>query len=179
MLRRGSDRLHIGGKNTRYISYGGMVAVLSIMAMYATSIFRFNKLALLFAASLLICILVIDSDLKTAIASYTATSLLALIILPDKGVAAAYLILFGNYPLVKLLIERTGNIAAELVLKLLYFNAVLASAYLLSTTILPVGYVEIPLWGLVIAAELLFGAYDFLLSLAIQNYITFRKRNRK
>lgn len=56
---------------------------------------------------------------------WAATSILGLIMLPDKGIALLYLLFFGLYPVLKERFEAVKNQMAAWMFKLLYFNAVL------------------------------------------------------
>ncbi|MEI3141460.1 MAG: hypothetical protein V8S34_07980 [Lawsonibacter sp.] len=51
--------------------------------------------------------------------------MLGLLLTPDKGTAALYLVFFGLYPVVKARLESMDRRVAEWALKLVFFNGVL------------------------------------------------------
>ena len=101
------------------------------------------------------------------------TSVLALLLLPDKGCGLLYLLFFGLYPLVKYAAEATRRRPLELAVKLAFFNVVL--------TIFWFGLRAVFLWGLPQAEELgrllypagnvVFLAYDYGFSKLIAFYV--------
>lgn len=60
-----------------------------------------------------------------------SAGLLALILLPDKGIALLFLAFFGLYPVVKEAIEGLRKLPVEWVLKLAFFNLVLTLGWFL------------------------------------------------
>ena len=69
--------------------------------------------------------------MKTAVLLYLVTSVLGLLLTPRKLIAAAYVLLFGLYPIVKYLIECRLPVFTQLSGKLAYFNIVLVLAAVL------------------------------------------------
>ena len=101
---------------------------------------------------------------------YLVTSVLGLLLTPRKLIAAAYVLLFGLYPIVKYLIECRLPVFTQLSGKLAYFNIVLVlAAVLVSCGLFP--QVQMPgifrLAGLWIAANIGFIVYDIGLSKVI------------
>lgn len=68
------------------------------------------------------------ANVKTAVLLYFVTSVLGLLLTPRKLIAAAYVLLFGLYPIVKYLIECRLPVFTQLSGKLAYFNIVLVLA---------------------------------------------------
>jgi hypothetical protein len=92
-------------------------------------------------------------------------------VLPDKLGVIPYAIFFGLYGIVKFYIERLNRLVLEYILKFVYFNACVGIAiaalngffrYELSAAL--------PIWLLVIAAEVVFFIYDFVYTLFINYY---------
>ena len=101
---------------------------------------------------------------------YLVTSVLGLLLTPRKLIAAAYVLLFGLYPIVKYLIECRLPVFTQLSGKLAYFNIVLVlAAVLVSCGLFP--QLKMPgifrLAGLWIAANIGFIVYDIGLSKVI------------
>ena len=110
------------------------------------------------------------ANVKTAVLLYLVTSVLGLLLTPRKLIAAAYVLLFGLYPIVKYLIECRLPVFTQLSGKLAYFNIVLVlAAVLVSCGLFP--QVQMPgifrLAGLWIAANIGFIVYDIGLSKVI------------
>ena len=110
------------------------------------------------------------ANIKTAGLLYLVTSVLGLLLTPRKLIAAAYVLLFGLYPIVKYLIECRLPVFTQLSGKLAYFNIVLVlAAVLVSCGLFP--QVQMPgifrLAGLWIAANIGFIVYDIGLSKVI------------
>ena len=112
----------------------------------------------------------VELAVKTAVLLYLVTSVLGLLLTPRKLIAAAYVLLFGLYPIVKYLIECRLPVFTQLSGKLAYFNIVLVlAAVLVSCGLFP--QVQMPgifrLAGLWIAANIGFIVYDIGLSKVI------------
>ena len=110
------------------------------------------------------------ANVKTAVLLYLVTSVLGLLLTPRKLVAAAYVLLFGLYPIVKYLIECRLPVFTQMSGKLVYCNIVLViAAVLVSCSLFP--QVQLPgifrLAGLWIAANIGFIVYDIGLSKVI------------
>ena len=77
---------------------------------------------------------------------YLVTSVLGLLLTPRKLIAAAYVLLFGLYPIVKYLIECRLPVFTQLSGKLAYFNIVLVlAAVLVSCGLFP--QVQMPVFS--------------------------------
>jgi hypothetical protein len=116
-------------KRTKKLTFSAMLVALSIVILYISVIIPAGKLSLVAVAGILPAAVVIGYGISGGILCYAATSVLALILLPDKAIAIVYVLVFGHYPVIKSLIERLNNIAAEWVIKILFFNAVFSALY--------------------------------------------------
>lgn len=112
-----------------------MLCALSVLMLYLSSIAPTLRLALIAIAGILPAVIVLRFGLASGFTLYAAVSILALLILPDKGTALLYIFLFGHYPMFKYLIERLNKMALEWVFKLALFN-VLSTAILMLFTAL-------------------------------------------
>lgn len=156
------------------IAKGGLFTALSLILIYLSSIMPTNKLALISAASFIIPISILNIGVKMTSVVYLAVSILALILIPSKGIAIFYILFFGLYGFVKLYIEKIRKLSIELFLKLSFFNIVLVFCSFLYTqffaamiNIEPYTKYLIPV---IILAQVAFIAYDYLVSLLIQYY---------
>ena len=163
---------------TKPIAYGGMITLLSVAVLYTTAIIPTNKLLLLALSSFLLAIIVLDFGIKQSLLVYISTSLLSLIIVPNKLIVILYVVYFGYYGILKSLIEKLNNLLLEWILKLLSFNIAMIGTYLLFSQILLGSTTSIlPLWVLYLGMQPLFILFDYAFSLAIKFYKT-RIRSR-
>lgn len=102
-----------------------MLTALSLVLLYASALLPTGRMGVVAVAGLLPAAAVVSGGLPAGMMCWAGTSLLGLLLLPDKGNALLYLLFFGIYPLVKYLVERLRKLPLELVLKLAFFNLVL------------------------------------------------------
>lgn len=102
---------------------GGMTAALSVVLMLPT-VMGLWTYALPAFAGILIMFTIVELDKKWATGIFTAVSLLSLILLPNKEAAVFYLCFFGNYPIIKCLLEGAKMPRVpEYIIKFVVFNA--------------------------------------------------------
>lgn len=106
-----------------------MLTAVSVAALYLAAILPSGRLGVTAAAALLPAAAVVSCGAGWALGVYAATGLLALLLLPAKGPAVAYLLVLGHYPVLKSLIERLRNLPLEWGLKLTLFYALLLAFY--------------------------------------------------
>ena len=160
---------------SKAVAYGGLFTALSVVFIYLTNILPYNKLAMLFIASLIILIGVTIIGAKYSLFIYISTSILSLFLIGIRGVTLSYMLFFGPYGLIKNLIEKLKKPILEIVLKLLYFNSILFLYYKLYNIFIPTTLdIQISLVKLVLLLQPVFIAYDYLLTLFIYKF-----RNRK
>lgn len=112
-------------KSASRIALGGVLAALSLLLLWSATLLPSGRMGMVAVAGLVPAAGVISGGLATGFLCYGAAGLLGLLLLPDKGCALLYVVLFGLYPMVKSAIERLRRLPLELLLKLLFFNAVL------------------------------------------------------
>ncbi len=150
--------------NAREIARGGLLAAAALALLYLGSISPYAVAACCIMAGAANTIpLIRHAHIRGALVLYIAVSVLALLFVPRKLVALAYLLFCGLYPIVKYAIECYAPRQAQLLLKLVYFNMVLAAAGILISMGL-FAQAELPgtlvLAGGWIAANIIFGLYD-------------------
>ena len=102
---------------------GGMTAALSVVLMLPT-VMGLWTYALPAFAGILIMFTIIEIDKKWGAGIFVAVSLLSLILLPNKEAAVFYLCFFGNYPVIKCLLEGAKiPRVIEYIIKFIVFNA--------------------------------------------------------
>lgn len=106
---------------------------------------------------------------KLAAFVYIATSVLSLFIVPDKAYAVLYAVVVGNYPLIKILIEKIKKTFAQLVTKFVIFNIYMLVCYAIAVFILNMSMdVQYPLWLLWVMMLAVFYVYDYAYTFFMQ-----------
>jgi hypothetical protein len=160
-----------GISNAKRLTLGGVLIALTLIVLYAESVLPTSKLSLYVISSFFVSVIVIESGIRTAWIFYIASSLMALIIIPDKIAMIPYVVFFGVYGIIKFYIERLGKLIAEYILKFGYFNLCLLIAVLLiKEFFLDSLGVSFPLWIVIVGLEAVFLVYDYVYTLFIQYY---------
>lgn len=154
----------MGRRSTR-TALGGVFAAGSLAFLFLASAAPSGRLGLTAVAGLFPVAAVLAGGTAAGYLCWAAAGLLALILVPDKGVALLYLLFLGLYPVVKANIESLRHLGLEWGLKLVFFNAVLLLFWLaLRRLFLP----EAPDWlhtpVLLAGGNVIFVVYDIGLS---------------
>lgn len=161
--------------DTKRLTMCAMLAALGVVLLYVGSIIEVLDISMAVIASLTCIIAVIEYGKSSPWAIYAVTSVLSLILLPNKTPAAFYALFFGFYPILKEKFEKRSRVLCW-ILKEAVFNVSLAAmgaaTYFLTTT----GNNELfssPIFivATVVAAELIFILYDIALTRLISFYI--------
>lgn len=155
------------------IAYPAILGAISLVFVYIASIIPSGNWGFVAIAGLFPAAAVISVSLKAGFLCWAGVSVLAFLLLPGKFCALIYAALFGLYPMVKAIIERLHRIAAEYLLKLLFFNAAFTLIYLLmSTAVLNSLPRQLGVtWLLYLVANIVFIIYDFGFTKLIGVYI--------
>ena len=120
---------------------GGMTAALSVVLMLPT-VMGLWTYALPAFAGILIMFTIIELDKKWAAGIFVAVSLLSLMLLPNKEAAVFYLCFFGNYPIIKCLLEsKKMPRVIEYIIKFIAFNV----------EVLLAGFIMVKIFGMPMA----------------------------
>ena len=146
-------------------------------ALFMTGLIPFSSYIFPALAGIVLISVREENGLKTALLVYAATSLLALLIIPDREAVMMYIMLLGYYPLAKPWIERLAR-PLSILFKLLLFNIVVVAFYYVMLFVFGVPDM-LEGWGdfgrytvaviLVIVNFTLF-MYDYLLTQALHIY---------
>jgi len=145
------------------ISYGGMATaicvVLLMLALYVPS----GKAAALFLASVTSYVTAILTDKKTAFISYGATSTLLCLIAPNASplILVSYVVCFGNYPILMLILSDKP-FAVNVIIKLLLYGVYFAFVYFICKLLFSVVF-PYNVWLLFAGGTFVFAFYDRLL----------------
>jgi hypothetical protein len=146
---------------------GGLYTALTILFLYISSIIPINRFYLLGLASCIIPLTILSSTVKNAILVYVSSGFLSLF-LGFRGSAIAYIVFFGSYGFIKYYVEKLRKAPLEFILKLSFFNICLGSIYFLYKLFsLGLPKMNLPIYSLVIVAQLAFIIYDYALTIFI------------
>ena len=107
-----------------------LFAALSVVSLYFASVWPTGQLGFVAFSSLFVAAAVIEMGIAPGIYVFVVSSVLGMLILPNRVAPLLYILFFGYYPVVKSLIERTGRAAIQWILKLAVFNASLSIIWL-------------------------------------------------
>jgi uncharacterized membrane protein YedE/YeeE len=110
------------------IALSGVLLALVVIVLYAESIAPTSKLTLYALSSFFVSVIVMESGVGSGWFFYVASSLLSLIIVPDKLDLVPYFAFFGVYGILKYYIERLNKLILEYILKYAFFNVCLVAA---------------------------------------------------
>ena len=130
-MRRLSLRLHIAGENmrnnkVRNVAYSSMFTALSVIVCILASFFSTMSLTITAIAGVISAIAVVQCGYKYSLLSYIASSVLIFLFAPNRECAVYYILFFGHYPIVKVLLERIGNKLLRRGLKFIIGNVLFA-----------------------------------------------------
>lgn len=126
-------------KKTFNIALCGLISALGVVIMMITAIIPTTTYAMPAMASLLLTVIVIETDKKWALASYFVVSVLSLLLVPDKESVAFYILFFGYYPIYKQIIEsKIKHLWLQWLLKILVFSISAIIIYFIAILILGV-----------------------------------------
>ncbi len=118
-------------KKTKTLTFTALLVALTVVLLYIASVLPTSRIGVTTIAGLLVASAVIEYGVGAGLSCFAVSAVLAAIIIPLKSVVLLYVLFFGCYPIIKSLIERMKNRAAEWALKLLVFNAALTVLYFL------------------------------------------------
>ena len=156
---------------------GGIIAAVSIVLMFLTSVIPALTYAVPAAAGLLLLIMVIELDKKWATVVYVAVSILSLLLIADKEAAVMYFAFFGYYPIVKQPIEKHFNKIVSWIFKFLIFNSSIIISYVFLIYVFALDFddfgefTKVTLIITYIAFNFVFLIYDIALTRLITAYV--------
>lgn len=156
------------------VAYPAILSALALIIVYAGSITPTGNWGIVAAAGLLPAAAVVSVGLKAGFLCWAAAAILAFLLVPDKFCVLLFGVLFGLYPMVKSLVEQLRKKPLEYVLKLAFFNAAFTVVYLTMTAAVAASLPQVlgsSVWGLYLAANVVFLLYDYGFSRLIALYI--------
>lgn len=167
MKNRGPRRLSAAQR----ITMAAMAASLSLVCLYLASIAPTLRITLYVLSSLFVSALLIEGEILMGWIMYLGVCVLGSILIQDKMRLLPYVVFFGNYGIVKYYIEKLGSLVGEYMLKLIYWNVVIALMVALTRQMLLADIqLDLPIWSIMVAAQLFFLLYDYVFSRIIEFY---------
>ena len=152
-------------KKSNIVAVGGIATGLAFLLLFFTGMFQFSKLAFCFLASVICGVLNVAYGYKTAIIHYIAVTVLSLLFVANKAVAILYVVIFGNYPVIRFFADGIKNFALKNIIKFVVFNIYIIVLYLIATYIISVEISQIfkySIWVLWIGMLGLLYLYDYI-----------------
>ncbi len=160
------------------IVVSGVLVALSVIILYLGCAIEVLDLTMSAIVSLLVVVIVIEMGYKYAGFAYLATSILSLLLLPQKSPAIFYTCFMGFYPIIKSHVERINSAILRWTVKLVVGNLALCAMFLLLSLFVPEefegGWILV---GTYILGLLAFIMYDIALTKLITLYFA-RIRDR-
>ena len=157
---------------TGKIALGGICTALAVIFMFGASFVPGIELTLYLISSLFTAAMVIEAGAAGGLSVFAASSLLGLILVPNKLALVPYIFCFGYYAVLKLYIEKIKSGVLQIILKVIYFAAVLLIGLLVFKSVLTAG-VHMPDWpvgGLIAAGLVMMILYDYVMTFLINWY---------
>lgn len=147
---------------SKNMSISGITISLIIISLYAGTILKSNKIFFIALSTYFEAIPIVKCGIKSGILSYIASSILAIILIPNKIYALMY-ILIGIYPIGKLFFERFSTFF-EFLLKYLWFNITCIIIYTFLTKYMLINDILIRNREtiLIIVFQFIFFIYDYV-----------------
>lgn len=165
---------------TRQLSLGGLLTAFILILLAVKVLLPTGDLALLSLTSLCLAVGVIELDLRTALIIFAAAALLS-IAWPGIAASYAFVVFFGPYPLVRALTDKMFSKIASALLKLVTGNILVALAvvFFAWTELQTFADRYTFFWLLApVLLQIALLAYDYILGLLIQFYVTRLRRNK-
>ena len=155
-----------------------LLSALGVVILYVGGIIEVLDISMAVIASLTCVVAVIELGGAAPWLVFCATSILSLIVIPQKLPAVMYLLFFGFYPIIKEKLERIKNRPLLWIIKIAIFNAAILAVMAVSKWFFSI---ETSIFALEIAffslANLTLILYDIAMTRVITFYI-FRLRKR-
>ena len=110
-------------KSTKKITLCALLSALGVVILYIGGLIEVLDISMAVIASFTCVVAVIELGGSAPWFVWGATSVLSLIIIPQKLSALMYLVFFGFYPIIKEKLERIKNIPLLWLIKVVIFNA--------------------------------------------------------
>ncbi len=157
---------------TGKIALGGICTALAVIFMFGASIVPGIELTLFLISSLFTAVMVIEAGPAGGLSVFAASSILGLILIPNKLALIPYVFCLGYYAVLKYFIEKINGGLLQITIKVLYFAAVLCVGLLFFKAVLA-SSIHMPDWpaaGLIAAGLVMSILYDYVMTFLIGWY---------
>ena len=162
---------HSSMKKAKKIAVSAILSSLGVLMLYLGSVIELFDLTMAALASLIIIFAVIEMGGSVPWLIYGVTSLLSMLLLPNKFIALMYLLFAGTYPIFKEKFERLHPVVSW-VLKLSLFNTALIVVVLTSKYLLHIPDTGVDFeWLVFLVGNATFVLYDFAVTRIITLYL--------
>ncbi|MBQ0079387.1 MAG: hypothetical protein KBS66_05825 [Eubacterium sp.] len=155
-------------KSLNKITLGGIFLALTIIFLYGSAIIPRLELTMLGIASVMTMFMIIETGIGGGALLYVAASILGFLIVPDKIMVIAYILLFGYYGIIKVFLDRLPGMLTRTVAKALYFFVILTGAGIVLSGNLAANGLPMPL--LIAAGIVILLIYDAACTYVISFY---------
>jgi len=166
-------------KKTRKMTLSALFAALCVISLFVASVWPMGRFGLVAFASLFVAAAVIEGGIASGISVFVVSSIIGMLILPNRAAPLLFIIFFGYYPFAKSLIEHIKYNILQWVIKLALFNAATVIVWILMREILldaignnvvfSIDFISFPL--IMIGGSIVFLVYDFGFTKLIWFYI--------
>lgn len=173
MLRWRYNFLHVDGmfmennKTSKKLTLSGLLLALNAIILLSINYIPTNTIFLMAISSLFASIIIIESEIKFGSIFSLASIFFAFIIFVNKAHFVTYLLTFGNYGVVKYLIEHNFELKIQFILKAVYSICVFLILYFIVTQFMAVKFNPIYL----IVMEAAYFVYDYVYTMFIDYYL--------
>ena len=112
----------------RNVALGGVLLALALVVLFLASYVPGIELCLYAVSSLIVMIAIMELGLGLGALFYLAVTLLSFVLIPARGAFLLFGAFFGAFPFVKYAVESRRKRVVEIIVKLLFFNAVMGLA---------------------------------------------------
>lgn len=133
-------------KHSGKVALGAMLTALSVVVLMPTAL-EVLVYALPALASAFVVFATIEMGRKWAFAVYVSSSIVGLIVVPNKEGVILFAAFFGYYPILKAFVESKCRKVTEYLIKLAVFNVTMVGAYLLMIYVFGMPYDELMDFG--------------------------------
>ena len=162
---------------TNKLTFSGLMTAITVILLFIEAMVPAGKLGFYVLASFIGAIVIIECNVWYYFGYYIASSVLILVLSPDKLAAVPFIIFFGLYAIIKSKVEGLNRIPIEYVIKFTFFNIILVLSFTLLKAFVPfqIGN-NIPIIIILILSQIAFFGYDYLFTMFINFYFSRLKR---
>ena len=123
-------------KETKNISLCAVFTALSLLLLFMSSVFSTMSISILAICGVVTSVALTRCGYKYTMIMFLAVAVLSFFLVPDKSCVVLYAFLFGFYPILKNLFEKTGKPYISWVLKIAAANLLVFAALYVSMSFL-------------------------------------------